>query len=361
MEAISANASGASAVPGMFSWHIPPRPYLPRVLPWFQNGAFPLYLAPMAGVTDVVFRQICKELGADVMVTEFVSAEGILQRDDRTRKYTEFTEEQRPVGVQLFGGDGERMGEAAKKIIDWKRPDFIDITFGCPVNKVVAKNGGSSLLKDCPVLASVAAGVKKGVVGEVPVTAKIRIGWDDRTINAVEVCRILEDCGMEAIAVHGRTRAQGYSGEADWEIIDACARAVKVPVIGNGDIASGADLALRKNGTAVSGVMIGRAAMQNPWVFREAKHFLQTGETLPEIPLDERWALVLRHCRLAAASNRYGDERHTMMSMRSRLMAYCKGFPGAKELRQRLARVESIAEVESIAGESLGRLFQAVH
>ncbi|HEX7261701.1 MAG TPA: tRNA-dihydrouridine synthase family protein, partial [Luteolibacter sp.] len=134
-----------------------------------------MYLAPMAGVTDVIFRQICKELGADVMVTEFVSAEGIMQADERTRKYTEFTDEQRPVGVQLFGADGERMGEAARKIIDWKRPDFIDINFGCPVNKVVSRNGGSSLLKDCPILAAVACGVAKAVGDQVPVTAKMRI------------------------------------------------------------------------------------------------------------------------------------------------------------------------------------------
>nr|WP_255518981.1 tRNA dihydrouridine synthase DusB [Luteolibacter marinus] len=310
-------------------------------------------MAPMAGVTDVVFRQICKELGADVMVTEFVSAEGIMQADDRTRKYTEFTDGQRPVGVQLFGGDGIRMGEAANKIIDWKRPDFIDINFGCPVNKVVSKNGGSSLLKDCPTLAAVASGVRKGVNDQVPVTAKIRIGWDHNTVNAVEVCRILEDCGMAAIAVHGRTRSQGYSGDANWEVIDACARAAGIPVIGNGDIASGEDLARRKRETAVSGVMIGRAAMQNPWVFREAKHFLSTGETLPSVPLADRWELVLRHCRLAVAAARYPTERSAMMSMRARLMAYCKGFPGAKELRQRLARVESVAEVEDIAAESM--------
>jgi len=163
------------------------------VLPWFSDDKFPLYLAPMAGVTDVVFRQICKELGADVMVTEFVSAEGILQRDDRTRKYTEFSEEQRPVGVQLFGADGERMGEAAKKILDWKQPDFIDINFGCPVNKVVSKNGGSSLLRDCPLLTSVATGVAKAVGDRVPVTAKIRIGWDEKSVNAVEVAKILVD------------------------------------------------------------------------------------------------------------------------------------------------------------------------
>lgn len=307
----------------------------------------------MAGVTDVVFRQICKELGADVMVTEFVSAEGIMQADDRTRKYTEFTDEQRPVGVQLFGADGERMGEAARKVVEWKRPDFIDINFGCPVNKVVSKNGGSSLLKDCPLLESVASGVAKACEGVVPVTAKIRIGWDEKTVNAVDVSRRLEDCGMQAIAIHGRTRSQGYGGEACWETIDACARAVGVPVIGNGDIASGEDVARRKSTTAVSGVMIGRAAMQNPWVFREAKHFLETGELLPPVPLEERWELVMRHCRLAAESRRYGHERHALMAMRSRLMAYCKGFPGAKELRQRLAKVESVAQVEEIAAWSL--------
>jgi tRNA-dihydrouridine synthase B len=324
------------------------------VLPWFSNSSFPVYLAPMAGVTDLIFRQICKELGADVMVTEFVSAEGIMQADDRTRKYTEFTDDQRAVGVQLFGADGERMGEAARKIIDWKQPDFIDINFGCPVNKVVARNGGSSLLKDCPVLASVASGVAKAVGDQVPVTAKMRIGWDENSINAVEVAKILEDCGMQAIAVHGRTRAQGYSGEANWDVIDAVSRAVKIPVIGNGDITCGADVLQRRRQTAVSGVMIGRAAMQNPWVFREAKHFLATGKILEEVRVEERWDLVLRHCQLAVASGRNGNERQTLTAMRSRLMAYCKGFPGAKELRQRLCQVTSLTEVEDLAAASLG-------
>ncbi len=323
------------------------------MLHWFSDGKFPLYLAPMAGVTDLIFRRICKEMGADVMVTEFVSAEGIMQADERTRKYTEFDEEQRPVGVQLFGADGVRMGEAARKIIDkglaGRVPDFIDINFGCPVNKVVSRNGGSSLLRDCPLLASVAAGVAKAVGHEVPVTAKIRIGWDADSVNAVEVAKTLEDCGMRAIAVHGRTRAQGYSGEADWETIDAVARAVGVPVIGNGDIATGADLAKRKRETAVSGVMIGRAAMQNPWVFREAKHFLQTGEVMEPVPLTERWELILHHCRMAVESERYGNERQTLTAMRGRLMAYCKGFPGAKDLRQRLCQVDSVASVEALA------------
>ena len=325
------------------------------MLPWFADARFPLYLAPMAGVTDVIFRRICKELGADVMVTEFVSAEGIMQADQRTRKYTEFDDAQRPVGVQLFGADGARMGDAARKIIDWKQPDFIDINFGCPVNKVVARNGGSSLLKDCPVLAQVASGVVAAVGNLVPVTAKIRIGWDSQSVNAVEVARILEDCGVAAIAVHGRTRAQGYGGEADWEVIDAVARAVRVPVIGNGDLACGADIARRKRETAVSGVMIGRAAMHHPWIFREARHFLETGHESPEITLEERWELVLRHCRMAVESGRYGEETHTLTAMRSRLMAYCKGFPGARELRQHLCHVASLAAVEDLADWSLSR------
>ena len=324
------------------------------MLPWLETARPPLYLAPMAGVTDAVFRKLCKELGADVMVTEFVSAEGIMQADERTRKYTEFSDGQRPVGVQLFGADGARMGEAARKIIDWKRPDFIDINFGCPVNKVVARNGGSSLLKDCPVLASVASGVAKAVGDQVAVTAKMRIGWDESSVNAVEVAKILEDCGMQAIAVHGRTRAQGYGGEANWEVIDAVARTVKIPVIGNGDITCGADVVRRKRETAVSGVMIGRAAMQNPWVFRQAKHFLETGEILPDVLVEERWQLVIRHCKLAVESRRNGDERQTLTAMRSRLMAYCKGFPGAKDLRQKLCHVASVAEVEDLAARSLG-------
>lgn len=323
------------------------------MLPWFQNGFFPLYLAPMAGVTDLVFRRICKELGADVMVTEFVSAEGIMQADERTRIYTEFDDEQRPVGVQLFGADGPRMAEAAKKIIDWKQPDFIDINFGCPVKKVVSKNGGSSLLKDCPVLAEVASSIAKGVGHLVPVTAKMRIGWDQNSINAPEVCHILEDCGMQAIAIHGRTRAQGYSGEADWEVIDRCSRTVSVPVIGNGDITSGADVARRRATTGVSGIMIGRAAMAYPWIFRDAKEHLATGSPPQPVPMDERWALILRHARLLIEWGKFPSERHAMQSLRSRLMAYSKGMRQGKLLRSRFSTVASVAELEGIAADHL--------
>lgn len=316
------------------------------MLHWFSNDRFPLYLAPMAGVTDVVFRGMCKELGADVLVTEFVSAEGILQRDDRTRHYTEFDEAQRPIGVQLFGSDGVRMGEAARKIIDWKQPDFIDINFGCPVNKVVAKNGGSSLLKDCPLLQSVAAEVAKAV--PIPVTAKMRIGWDAQNINAVEVARILEDSGMQAIAVHGRTRAQGYTGEADWEVIDQVAAAVKIPVIGNGDIHSGADVQRRRAQTRVRGIMIGRAAMTNPWVFQEAKHFLATGEQSKPASIEDRFAFMRRHCVAAIAHDGRGREFEILRSMRNRLMNYTKSIPGGKWLRQHFSQVASLTQLDDI-------------
>ena len=319
------------------------------MLPWFANDQFPLYLAPMAGVTDVIFRGLCKELGADVMVTEFVSAEGILQADERTRKYTEFDDGQRPVGVQLFGGDGKRMGEAAKKIVDWKQPDFIDINFGCPVNKVVAKNGGSSLLKQCPLLAEVAREVAKAV--SVPVTAKMRIGWDAKSVNALEVVKLLEDSGMQAIAIHGRTRAQGYSGEADWNVIGECAEAASVPVIGNGDISTGADVERRRRETSVSSVMIGRAAMMNPWVFREAKHYLTHGEQPPPATAEQRIGFMRRHVDLAVHSGRYGSELHTLRHMRSRLMNYTKFLAGGKWLRLKFTTVSSLMELDDIIAD----------
>lgn len=323
----------------------------------------------MAGVTDLIFRGLCKEMGADVMITEFISAEGILQADQRTRKYTEFDDQQRPLGIQLFGANGQRMAEAAHKIIDWKQPDFIDLNFGCPVKKVVSRNGGSSLLKDCPLLAEVAGTVARSVGERVPVTAKIRIGWDANSINAPEVCRILEDQGIQAIAVHGRTRAQGYSGEADWNTIDACARAVDIPVIGNGDISSSDDVLRHKKETAISAVMIGRAAMASPWIFREIHAVLDAQKQqnqnaaptsplsplLPEIQLNEKWQLILRHVHLSIEWGRYGNELQTLRSMRSRLMAYSKGFPGGKPLRLRFSQVASLRELKDIAEEHLSK------
>ncbi len=315
-------------------------------LPWFSDGRFPLYLAPMAGVSDKIFRQLCKERGADVLVTEFVSAEGVFRRNERTREYLEFDECERPLGVQLFGGHAEHMAEAARHVMDWVRPDFIDLNFGCPVNKVVAKNGGSALLKDCPTLAAVAGAVVRAV-SPTPVTAKIRIGWDEQSINAPSVARILEDLGIAAIAVHGRTRAQGYSGAADWDVIGEVAAAVRVPVIGNGDITGAADVAKRRGQTGIAGVMIGRAAMSAPWIFSQIKHELATGEAMPAPELPERWGLIERHCELAVEE--WQNEDQAIRSMRARLMAYSKGVPNSKALREKFQHIASLHELREIA------------
>jgi nifR3 family TIM-barrel protein len=322
-------------------------------LPWFSG--FPLYLAPMAGVSDKIFRQICKEYGADVLTTEFVSAEGIFRRNDRTQEYIDFDEIERPLGVQLFGGDANHMAEAARQVVDWVQPDFIDLNFGCPVNKVVAKNGGSALLKDCPTLASVAAAVVRAVA-PLPVTAKIRIGWDADSVNAPRVARILAEQGIAAITVHGRTRAQGYSGAADWNVIGEVAAAVSVPVIGNGDLASPADVAKRRSETGIAGVMIGRAAMSAPWIFNQTKSYLATGE-IPDPPgAIEKWNLILRHCQLVVQG--WGVEDQAVRSMRARLMAYSKGFPGSKALREKFQHVSTLADVEAIAQEHLQIAFK---
>jgi len=306
----------------------------------------------MAGVTDTIFRQLCKEHGADVMVTEFVSAEGIFRKNERTLEYLEFVEAERPVGVQLFGGDPEHLGEAARMVAEWKQPDFIDLNFGCPVNKVVSKNGGSSLLRDCPLLEKVARSVVRAA-GPLPVTAKMRIGWCEQTINATTTARLLEDCGVQAIAVHGRTKEQGYSGAANWEVIAQVAAAVRVPVIGNGDVGSATDAAERMK-SGVRGLMIGRAAMSAPWIFREIKHFLATSELLAPPPLATQWAHILRHCRWKVQA--MGSELHAMQCLRTRLMAYSRGMPEAKQLRARFAHVASIAELEDIAAGNIAHV-----
>ncbi len=322
------------------------------MLPWF-NQNFPLYLAPMAGVTDYVFRQLCKELGADVMVTEFVSAEGIFRKNERTLEYLEFEESERPLGVQLFGAEPDHLGEAARMVMEWVRPDFIDINFGCPVNKVVSRNGGSALLKDCPLLERVATAIVKAVA-PAPVTAKIRIGWSRDDINATTTAKILENAGIQAIAVHGRTKDQGYSGQANWDVIAEVAQAVSIPVIGNGDIQSPHDVARHRANTGVAGVMIGRGAMSAPWIFRTIRHYLNTGELLPDPPLEDQWALIRRHCALAIQKR--GAERSALHSMRSRLMAYSRGMAGARTLRNRFAAIESLAQLDDLAAEHIAQV-----
>lgn len=308
-----------------------------------------LFLAPMAGVTNTVFRRLCKNLGADVLTTEFVSAEGILHRNERTRRYLEFQPDERPVGVQLFGANPERLAEAVRAVIDWVGPDFIDLNFGCPVNKVVARNGGSSLLRDCPLLKKVASAVVSAA-GPVPVTAKIRIGWDAKSINALETARILEGEGICRIAVHGRTKEQGYTGRADWGVIAAVVDAVRIPVIGNGDIDSASIALERWKESGVAGLMIGRAAMNHPWIFREIRIALEGGSGAPQVGLREKWDFIIRHSELE--TDWWGGlETQAMKSMRARLMAYTRGLPGGARLRERLQHVESLDGLREIAGD----------
>ncbi|MEY3481197.1 MAG: tRNA dihydrouridine synthase DusB [Verrucomicrobiota bacterium] len=304
-----------------------------------------LFLAPMAGVTNSVFRRICKARGADVLTTEFVSADGIMHRNERTEHYVDFTPGERPLGVQLFGGDPEQLARGAASVLDWKQPDFIDINFGCPVNKVVCKNGGSALLRDSALLADIASAVVRAAA-PVPVTAKIRIGWDAQSVNACENAKRLEDAGIRRLTVHGRTRAQGYSGEADWDVIAEVASAVRIPVVGNGDIDS-ADIALQRWArTPVSGLMVGRAAMTSPWIFQEIKAAFR-GENAPTAPtLSDRWDLIEEHCRQELG--RWRKTEKGMHAMRSRLMAYSRGMPSSRELRRRLGAVESLDGLAAI-------------
>jgi tRNA-dihydrouridine synthase B len=304
----------------------------------------------MAGVSDKIFRQLCKEYGADILTTEFVSAEGIFRRNARTREYLDFDEIERPIGVQLFGADAQHMAQAACQVVDWVRPDFIDLNFGCPVNKVVSRNGGSALLKDCPTLASVASAVVRAVA-PMPVTAKIRIGWDADSINAARVARLLVDVGIAAITVHGRTRAQGYAGAADWDVIGEVADAVPIPVIGNGDLSSAAEVGKRRRETGVAGAMIGRAAMSAPWIFNQIKEYLASGQIVNAPSLSEKWNLIIRHCRLAVRE--WGAEEPAIRSMRARLMAYSWTMSNAKRLRENFSHVSRLAEVEMIAEENV--------
>jgi len=310
----------------------------------------PLFLAPMAGVTNTVFRKICRREGADVLTSEFVSAEGIFHRNERTRDFLKFSEEERPFGVQLFGGNPDHLAEAARQVVDWVHPDFLDLNFGCPVNKVVCRMGGSALLRDCPLLEKVASSVVRAVQ-PLPVTAKIRIGWDAKSINAPTTARILESCGIQRLAVHGRTKEQGYSGAADWEVIGEVAQSVKIPVIGNGDITNPENARQRLQETGVAGLMIGRAAMTRPWIFGQIRAGLEGG-TIPEDPPPaNRWERILDHCREEVIWR--GCEDFAMRSMRSRLMAYTRGMPGGRQLRGLLSHVASLSQLEDVAARHL--------
>ena len=298
-----------------------------------------VFLSPMAGVTDLPFRLICKEQDCGMLYTEMVNAKALCYDDQNTKKMLKIEEEEHPVAIQIFGSDPEYMGGAAK-ILNSYPNEILDINMGCPAPKVVKNGDGSALLKN-PELA---AKVLKAVVGnsEKPVTLKIRKGWDDTCINAVEIAKIAEDCGISAIAIHGRTREQYYSGKADWDIIRQVKENVSIPVIGNGDVFEVEDAINMLNQTNCDAIMIGRGAQGNPWIFKRINHYMQTGEILPEPTLEEKINTAKKHLKLAVEEH---GEYVAVREMRKHIASYLKGLRNSARVRDEINKIESYEEV----------------
>ena len=299
----------------------------------------PVVLAPMAGVTDLPFRLLCREMGVGLLSMEMVSAKAILYKNRNTESLMEIAPGENPIALQLFGSDPEILGEIAAQIQN--RPfDILDCNMGCPVPKVVNNQEGSALMKQPELVREIASSLVKA--SEKPVTVKIRKGFDDAHVNAVEIAKILEDCGVAAVAVHGRTREQYYSGKADWEIIRKVKEAVSIPVIGNGDVDSPKAAVEMLEQTGCDGVMIGRAAQGNPWLFREIRHYLETGEELPRPSMDEVKEMILRHARLQVE---YKGPDVGMREMRKHVAWYTAGFPHSAKLRSEVNAVGTLEEL----------------
>jgi nifR3 family TIM-barrel protein len=309
----------------------------------------PLYLAPMAGVSESPFRQLCHEHGADVVVTEFLSAEGIRRENEATIHKLSFGPGERPIGVQIFGADPDAMGEAARFVSDVFQPEYIDINFGCPVKKVVRRNGGSGCLRDLDLVQRVIRAVASATT--LPVTCKIRSGWSEEMRDPVTIALRCQDAGARVIALHPRTRTQMYSGSARWEEIAAVVEAVEIPVLGNGDIKVAEDAIRMHEQTRCAGIMIARGSYGQPWIFNQVKDLLAGRPKRPAPPVAERFAIALEHARKVMAYET--DPRGAAIEFRKHLGWYAKGLHGGAELRKRLYAVTSFAQVEGIFADYL--------
>jgi len=312
-----------------------------------ELGDFPLFLAPMEDVTDPSFRMICKEFGVDMMYTEFISSEGLIRDAVKSRKKLEFDEAERPVGIQIFGHAVDSMIEAAK-VAATANPDLIDINFGCPVKKVTGKGAGAALLRDIPQMIAITEAVIKAV--DLPVTVKTRLGWDTNDQPIVEVAERLQDVGIKALSIHGRTRNQLYKGEADWTLIGEVKNnpRMHIPIIGNGDIINAHRAVEWKNRYGVDGLMIGRPSIGNPWIFREVRHLWETGNELPLPDIHERIRVVKQHI---LQSIQWKGEQRSIREMRKHFSNYFRGFRNVKPYRMRLVTSNSFEEVETILTE----------
>ncbi|HHE32100.1 MAG TPA: tRNA dihydrouridine synthase DusB [Chlorobaculum parvum] len=305
----------------------------------------PVILAPMEDVTDRAFRQLCKRHGADIVYTEFVSAEAIRRGAEKSMRKLRMDAHERPVAVQIFGNTVESMIEAAA-IAESFDPDYLDINFGCPVKKVAGRGAGAALLKEPEKLSAIASAVARAV--SLPVTAKTRIGWDHDSINITDIVRRLEDAGMQAVAVHGRTRSDMYKGRADWGRIAEAKQACSIPVIANGDIWSADDVVAMFAETGADGIMIGRGSIGNPFIFSQAKHLLQTGDRLPLPSYRDRIEAAREHLHL---SLEYKDEKYGVLEMRRHYSTYLKGLPGVSKVRNLLVRETDPAVIVELLGQ----------
>jgi len=305
----------------------------------------PVALAPMAGVTNHAFRVICRRLGAGLVYTDMISSYALHYRNVKTLRMFDWTPEERPVAVQIFGAEPDKMAAGARMIAD-AGADIIDINIGCPVPKVTKTGAGAALINDLDTARRIMEAVVRAV--DVPVTIKTRKGPDSATVTAVELSRMAQDAGIAAVAIHGRTAEQGYSGAADWSVIRQAKEAVDIPIIGNGDVKSPEDAKRMLDETGCDGVMIGRACMGNPWIFRRTAHYLRTGELLPEPTFQERIDTAREHLR--GMVELLGEEIGTR-EMRGQITWYVKGMPGAGALRHRLTEAGSLEEMETALGE----------